>query len=261
MSTDEMTRRYLAPQSIEQVLRIPQEVYEPSDFKYRPYGCRVFLDPKLSHLDRLMQFENDSYNEDRKRITQGMSEDSLTCLQISQLEQLDTVHRNFSVFCKTQQHFQNTPHSLQLPLTSEDAKEVLASIRAAFGFTTKDLAEVLRVERQTIYAWFRGENAPSSENSHRIRSLDELGKKWNELCNLPAKKYLRVNLDGKTTLLSELRQEKLDFDRLFNMMDLVANLVNEREIQSDNEKNLQGSSNRVSEYDMITLNAFLPKGE
>ena len=142
-----------------------------------------------------------------------------------------------------------------LPLDTEAVRDALASIKAAFGLTTKDLASVLRVERQTIYAWIRGENEPSDENNRRIRSLMTLAAQWNTLSNLPARKLLRIKFEN-TTLLEELSQVNLDFDKIRSVLHWAAKLSHEVEKQ---KKHDPGISVQMSEYDIITHSAFIPK--
>ena len=160
----------------------------------------------------------------------------------------------------------NTPPHLQLPLDVDEAKEALTAIKTAFGLTTKDLAEVLRVERQTIYAWVRGENEPRDDNSRRIRSLMMLADEWNALSSLPAKKLLRIEWEGSTTLLGELCREPLDLDKIRSMMRRGAELMNERNQPRRSveqilvDKGLAPAKYRVSdaEFDAATGKAHFP---
>ena len=155
------------------------------------------------------------------------------------------------------------PH-LQLPLDSDEVKEALVSIRAAFGLTTKDLADVLRVERQTIYAWIRGENEPRDENSRRIRLLTMLADEWSTLSGLPAKKLLRIEWENGLTLWGGLCCEPLDLGKIRSMMQRGAELVNARkrpaveQILIDN--GLDPARYRVSdaEFDAATGKAHFP---
>lgn len=147
---------------------------------------------------------------------------------------------------------------LQLPIESDETKEFLAVIRVAFGFTTKDLADVLRVERQTIYAWVRGENEPTSENAYRIRLLTNWAEEWNTLSKLPAKKLLRIQWENGTSLLEELCRETHDFDTIHSMLLHVSKLIRELEELKRIKQNRK-TSVRNSEYGMVARSAFIPK--
>ena len=116
---------------------------------------------------------------------------------------------------------------LQLPLDSDEIKGAIASIKIAFGLSTKDLAKVLGVERQTIYAWVREENEPRDENSHRMCSLLLLANEWNTLSGLPAKRLLRMEWESGTTLFGELCRDPLNPDKIRSIMQRCAELVNE----------------------------------
>ena len=115
-------------------------------------------------------------------------------------------------------------------LSLKEVEWIMASIRSAFGLTTKDLAAVLRVERQTIYAWIRGENDPSLDNSRRLRAIFSYAEEWNRLSKLPAKTALRVPL-GKNNvpLLDLLTQDHLDGTAIRRHMSNTADFVNERQ--------------------------------
>ena len=151
----------------------------------------------------------------------------------------------------------NVTPDVYLPVDSSEAKDIIASIRAAFGFTTKDLADVLQVKRQTIYAWIRGENEPSDDNSRRIRSAMAFAEEWNRLSTLPAKKYLRIEFEKGTTLLEELCRETYDPDMVRHFMQQAAKLIREADEQR-NQKIRVKSAVQGSEYDMLTLDAFIP---
>ena len=150
------------------------------------------------------------------------------------------------------------PH-FQLPLDSEGTKEALASIKAAFGFTTKDLAEVLHVERQTIYAWIRGENYPNNTNNRRIRLLMTLADDWNAMSKLSAKKVLRIKCgEDDMTFYEALCQDSLDDEKIRSIVQQMARLNNET-TERNRKTRRCATSVQFSEYDIITHSAFIPQ--
>lgn len=151
--------------------------------------------------------------------------------------------------------------SVHLSLTADDAKTYLASIKETFGLTTKDLAATLRVERQTVYTWIRGENDPSLENNRRIRVIFSFAEEWNQLSKLPAKPALRVPL-GKNNevLLDLLKRDVLNETCIRRQLQIAAKFVNDKESyqpsieQLIREKGLDPAKYRVSdsEFDAAT---------
>jgi hypothetical protein len=149
--------------------------------------------------------------------------------------------------------------ALQIPVTSGEIRGILASIWAAFDLTTNDMADILRVDRQVIFAWIRDEKEPDREESFRIRLIEELAQNWNRLCRLPAKKILNIILEEETSLWSELCRKDLDCNKIITMMESAAKLINDRETNHKKEDEIQRTADFLSEYDFITLNAFIPK--
>jgi transcriptional regulator with XRE-family HTH domain len=139
----------------------------------------------------------------------------------------------------------------------ENIMDAMASLRAAFGFSTKVLANALRIEQRTLADWISGKSEPNNENIFRIRSLEYLAEKWNNLCRLPAKKVLQISLEHKTTLLNELCQENLDYNKIISTMELAAEWINTYELPKYTHKETPKKSNRFSEYDLINLHAYL----
>lgn len=61
-----------------------------------------------------------------------------------------------------------------------DLSDILLEIRLALGLKITELAHILRVERQTIYAWLKpGTQAkPHSRNADRLASIGEIASQW-----------------------------------------------------------------------------------
>lgn len=62
----------------------------------------------------------------------------------------------------------------QLPTVSA----MLASIRTAFSLNVTQLAQVLRVERPTVYSWVRDQASPRDENLRRMSTISRLAERW-----------------------------------------------------------------------------------
>ncbi len=98
--------------------------------------------------------------------------------------------------------------------------ERISEIKAAFGLTISQLAQVLRVQRQTIYDWIDEDHPPQvqGQNRERLAAIQRLAIQWNALCQWPAGKGVtRYAVDGQT-LLDLLSAETLDEVRIITVM-------------------------------------------
>jgi hypothetical protein len=89
----------------------------------------------------------------------------------------------------------------------------VATIKAAFGLSVSQLAEVLKVKRPTIYSWIDSDQAPDSlrkANRDRLSELCGFAKAWNEVIHVPPGKYLTANLGDNSNLFQLLRAMPLD---------------------------------------------------
>ncbi|MDD3586348.1 MAG: hypothetical protein PHQ75_04135 [Thermoguttaceae bacterium] len=86
--------------------------------------------------------------------------------------------------------------------------EKLAAITSTFKFRTTELAEILHVERQTIYAWIREENEPFTSTIEHIDQLVRLADYWESLSSLPL---------SHQCLLDRSSGEESFFDLFHNM--------------------------------------------
>lgn len=208
----------------------------------------------------LTEFVAISAKSEYLRRKQGVVEQAeLLPDQQSLLDQLDAEYDEISSALNSLPH---KPLTVEyVPVTASEAKSILASISAAFGLSTIDVSAILHVERQTIYAWIRGENDPNDENGRRLRAVSDFAKEWNKLTNLCARKFLRAEIENGKTLFGELCKDEFDPNLIRQLMREVASLVR----KADEQANQKSRNNRsvnitgITEYDMITLNAFIPK--
>lgn len=151
--------------------------------------------------------------------------------------------------------------------TPHELKDILAKIQAAFGVSTSDLAEILRVQRQTIYAWNREENSPNEHSIARLQELDRKADDWNKLSAYPAKPAMKVKLQDEKSLFELLTDDSMDHHKIANAMIDAANRVNDYYKRLNKRANgvLPGSQSRpssVSEYDILALESVvLPEEE
>jgi len=79
--------------------------------------------------------------------------------------------------------------------------EMISAIRSSLSLQIKELAEILRVQRPTVYSWIKGEVEPSASNRERLQQIYRIALKWNGLCNFPAERLVRAaGTDGRSVL-------------------------------------------------------------
>jgi hypothetical protein len=77
--------------------------------------------------------------------------------------------------------------------TVSSISDKLAVIKAAFGLSISQLAQVLRVKRPTIYSWFDTQTGPDAlrgANKNRLHDLFGLAQTWNQKSSSPPGRHL-----------------------------------------------------------------------
>ncbi len=88
---------------------------------------------------------------------------------------------------------------------------MISSIRSALSVSITDLAEILKVKRETIYSWINEETQPSELNKIQLEELHRLAVFWNKHCHLAiGVDLLRQADQGRCSLLDLLKADKLD---------------------------------------------------
>jgi hypothetical protein len=116
----------------------------------------------------------------------------------------------------------------EIPDVSEEASlaEKLGTIKAAFGLSISQLAQVLCVQRPTVYAWMDAEaKAMQIRSAHkdRIESLYSHAFEWNRLSRLPAMPFVGNITVGGRDLIWHLTQERLDRSAVSQLIIALAN--------------------------------------
>jgi hypothetical protein len=103
---------------------------------------------------------------------------------------------------------------------AQSLAERVSAIKAAFGLTISQLAQVLQVQRQTIYDWVDEENPRQIQEQKRERlvAIQRLAVQWNQLCSWPAGKGIATYTVDGDALLDLLSADVLDESRLQPMM-------------------------------------------
>lgn len=103
---------------------------------------------------------------------------------------------------------------------AQSLAERVSAIKAAFGLTISQLAQVLQVQRQTIYDWMDEDNPPQvqGKKGERLTAMQRLAVQWNRLCQWPAGKGMATYTVEGDTLLDLLSADVLDEARLQTVM-------------------------------------------
>ena len=102
--------------------------------------------------------------------------------------------------------------------------EMVEELRTAFGLNVTQLAQVLHIERITVYAWLRTDRMEklNPANRGRLWRLYQIAKQWRSYTPL-AGKYLVEPLPGRNaTLLQMLCAEELDPGAFAHAYELLA---------------------------------------
>jgi hypothetical protein len=105
--------------------------------------------------------------------------------------------------------------------------EMVGKLRAAFSLNITQLAQILHIERITVYAWLRTDRMEKLNSSNRTRlwRLYQLAKQWGSYAPL-AGKYLVELIPGRdTTLLQMLCAPQLDSGEFAQAYELLARAI------------------------------------
>lgn len=102
------------------------------------------------------------------------------------------------------------------------ASEMLSIIRSVFSLNVTEMAEVLRVERPTVYAWASGRTLPQSNNSKRIKAVFRYALFMMSRTSLPLGMLVRESMDhNEKSFVDILSDETLDEQAIFSRIRLA----------------------------------------
>jgi DNA-binding transcriptional regulator YiaG len=102
--------------------------------------------------------------------------------------------------------------------------EMVQELRAAFRLNVTQLAQILHVERITVYAWLRTDRMEklSSTNRTRLWRLYQIAKQWHSCAPLSGKYLVEIIPGRETTLLQMLCGQQLDPGQFAHVYELLA---------------------------------------
>jgi transcriptional regulator with XRE-family HTH domain len=100
--------------------------------------------------------------------------------------------------------------------------EMVSAIRSSLSLNINEMAQVVRVERPTIYEWIRGRSNPHPYNRERLSKVFAVAQQWKSISPLPVDSYVRKpDIVGKS-IIDLLSEESIDADKvLFCLKELV----------------------------------------
>jgi len=148
---------------------------------------------------------------------------------------------------------------------SFSAASVVASIRSSLSLQMKELAQVLGVERPTVYAWMRDEAQPQPQNRARLVELLKFASIWNHFSKQPIGPHVRRELgpDGKS-LVDLLAEIDIDFRLVQSRMKQLSKLgvtngpkkPGIRAVAALHGMDLSGVRKSEAEFDVLTGKRF-----
>lgn len=142
---------------------------------------------------------------------------------------------NFVVFAvKTEAR---SPEPAEDPAVAfSDLEEQIATLKSSLSLQVKELAQILGVERPTIYSWINGRTPPRPASREKLVALYRLAQQWNRLATSPLGSALHEADEEGTTLFHLLGNPRLPARRVTNRLNAIA--------QARKSAEQQASSNR-----------------
>lgn len=131
----------------------------------------------------------------------GTGSDGIGTLNI---EGLDTSSVDYSIRIRASDQQAEVPAAR--PRRTSDS---LAMIRAVLGTNVTQTAEILRVKRQTIYAWLANESSPQRAKRARLDEIQGLAHQWGRVSKTSLRSHLHETVHEGKSLLQLLGEEHL----------------------------------------------------
>lgn len=145
--------------------------------------------------------------------------------------------------------------------SSKGLSELVAEIRSSLALQIKEFAEVVGVERPTVYAWIKGVSAPQKHNQSRLRQLYRISQAWNRLSTQPVGGMLREVDESGASVLDHLRKSPIPEETILERFRSIASRSSAispkrrsslREFARERGINLQGVIEQSDVVDVTT---------
>jgi len=152
-----------------------------------------------------------------------------------------------------------SPEEQRVSLPTEAVvASIVAEIRSTLSLNVKELAEILKVQRPTIYAWMRGEQKPQGENRRRLSQLARVARLWLQMSNLPLGTLVRESLDENgRSLVDAFAEENIDYGSIESRMKSILDSMEPRkktvlDLARETGMDLSGVKDQRDLVDVVT---------
>ncbi len=187
----------------------PNQTFDGPEYYSDTTNFGVAIDPTVSrHTDIGSSVRGSLASWEQKKIlsSRNLKVDALRGIWwgFAQLRTGSTVAFCFPIIesCSS-----NTEIKQVSTLPSTDVQ--IATIRSALSLQMKELAEVVGVERPTIYSWLNAQNSPQPVNRDRLHTIYRLALQWNRLSAAPLGKYLHIPGDEGHSVFNSLKKKPI----------------------------------------------------
>ncbi|MEW6338950.1 MAG: hypothetical protein AB1625_16300 [Acidobacteriota bacterium] len=103
-----------------------------------------------------------------------------------------------------------------------DTPERISFIRSMLSLQVKELAEVLLVERPSIYAWMAGTAQPQPRNRHRIEVIWSVAERWRRMSRLPLGSLRKASDERGQSVVGLLTADEIDTAKVMELLRAAA---------------------------------------
>lgn len=134
----------------------------------------------ISELDKFPTWRREEFLRDQQIIFRRLIEDRFVCGTGS----------GQSVYCAPLVELPIGKPKKPKMTSTLSISQLIAGIRASLSIQIKELAEILQVQRPTIYAWIKEQSVPHSQSRERLRQIYSLAKQWDRVSHKPLGKAI-----------------------------------------------------------------------
>ena len=120
------------------------------------------------------------------------------------------------------------PHELPLHSSVVSPGRMLAAIKSEISVTITEMADLLGVERPTLYSWLAEERVPHPSNRKRLNDLYDVAITWRQRKIGPLGNFRNHRLGTGQTLVSLLKQTPLPLEEIRKGLDVLSAIIEKR---------------------------------
>lgn len=125
--------------------------------------------------------------------------------------------QHFFIPTRIEIHTEIEPRELAVSVS-----EQIAFLKSSLGLRITEIAEIIGVERPTVYGWIEEKFLPQGRNRTRLSRLVDFAERWRSLCVRPLGNLARDNkIDGKT-LLELFKSDRLSEKKILRAIEALS---------------------------------------